>query len=337
MIVVTGGAGFIGSAVVWGLNKAGRDDILIVDRLERDEKWRNLVSLRYHRFLHADAFIGEIRSGRFKKKAVDAIVHMGACSSTTECDADYLMKNNYAYSLTLAEFCIKNNIRFIYASSAATYGNGSLGYDDDNETIPLLRPLNIYGYSKHAFDLTVIREGWDTRITGLKFFNVFGPNEYHKGDMRSVVHKAWQTLNAGETFRLFKSHRPDFADGEQKRDFVWIKDVVQVVLFFLAHKNAAGMYNVGSGKASSFNELLRAVGRVCPERERPSTASAPGGQPQIEYMDMPESLRERYQYFTEAKIGKLARAGYTTPFTPLADAVAEYAQEYLKKNLWLSP
>jgi ADP-L-glycero-D-manno-heptose 6-epimerase len=245
---------------------------------------------------------------------------MGACSVTTERDADYLMKNNYAYTLSLAEYCLKHKIRFIYASSAATYGSGECGYSDDNATSKKLSPLNIYGYSKQAFDLHVLARGWDKLMVGLKFFNVFGPNEYHKGDMQSVAYKAWLELSQGKEFRLFRSHRPDFVDGEQKRDFVWIKDVVQIVLFFLDNAKLHGIFNAGSGKASSFNELLCAV------------YGALGLAPQLEYTDMPEGLRGRYQYFTEADISKLRQAGYTAPFTPLDEAVREYIQDYLGKE-----
>ena len=327
MIVVTGGAGFIGSAIVRGLNKRGREDILIVDRLGQDEKWKNLVNLRYHEFIPADRFIDEISQGKYaradaKHTKIEAIIHMGAESSTTERDAEYLMKNNYAYTLALAEYCVQHApaIRFIYASSAATYGGGEHGYGDDDDTCKKLRPLNIYGYSKQAVDLHVLARGWDKHMVGLKFFNVFGPNEYHKGDMQSVAYKAWRELSQGKEFRLFRSHHPDYADGEQKRDFVWIQDVVHVVLFFLDNVHARGIYNVGSGRAAGFNELLRAV------------YDALGREPRIEYTDMPEGLRERYQYFTKADISKLRQAGYTAPFTPLAEAVREYVREYLMQG-----
>ncbi|MDR2734884.1 MAG: ADP-glyceromanno-heptose 6-epimerase [Spirochaetota bacterium] len=328
MIIVTGGAGFIGSAVVWGLNTRGRRDILIVDRLAargQSEKWKNLVDLRYHDFIPADRFPEELARGKWKSARIEACIHMGACSSTTETNADYLMQNNYAYTRALAEYCVRHNIRFIYASSAATYGNGEQGWGDDDAATERLRPLNIYGYSKHAFDLSALRQGWDKRMVGLKFFNVFGPNEYHKGEMRSVVHKAYQALLAGQEFRLFRSHRPDIADGEQKRDFLWVKDAVKVILFFLENKNLCGIYNVGSGKASGFNDLLRAVMRAM---------NISGG---IQYADMPPDLRERYQYFTEADITKLRRAGYAEPFTPLDEAIREYILEYLSKYPWLCP
>jgi len=205
VIIVTGGAGFIGSAVVWGLNTRGRRDILIVDRLGQDEKWKNLVDLRYHDFIPADRFLEEL--GKLRRAKIEACIHLGARSATTETNADYLMRNNYAYTRALAEYCLKHGIRFIYASSAATYGNGGQGWADDAITTRRLRPLNIYGYSKQAFDLCAIQQGWDTRMVGLKFFNVFGPNEYHKGEMRSVVHKAYQALLAGQEFPLFRSHR----------------------------------------------------------------------------------------------------------------------------------
>jgi len=324
MIIVTGGAGFIGSAVVWGLNARGCDDILIVDRLGQGEKWKNLVDLRFRDFLPADCFLEELARGKWRRAPIEACIHMGACSSTTETDADYLMRNNYAYTRALAEYCVGREIRFIYASSAATYGDGGQGWADDAETTRRLRPLNMYGYSKQAFDLHALRQGWDARMVGLKFFNVFGPNEYHKGDMRSVAHKAYQALLAGQEFPLFRSHRADIADGEQRRDFLWVKDAVQIVLFFLDNKNLCGIYNVGSGRASSFNELLRAIMRAM---------NISAG---IRYADMPPGLRERYQYFTEADITKLRRAGYAEPFTPLADAIAEYVCDYLARYPWLS-
>jgi len=324
MIVVTGGAGCIGSAVVWALNKRGRQDILIVDRLGSGEKWKNLVSLRYHDIVRPDAFISGLSGGSFSPGGIEAVIHMGACSSTTETNADYLMENNYAWTVSLAGWCLTHAIRCIYASSAATYGDGSAGYSDDEASCTQLKPLNVYGYSKQAFDLHVINRGWQHRLTGLKFFNVFGPNEYHKGEMRSVIHKAWQSISSGSGYPLFRSHRPDFADGEQRRDFVWLKDVADVILFFLDHPDINGIYNVGSGTASSFNELLSSV------------YLAMDLAPQIRYVDMPSHLRERYQYYTCADISRLRQAGYTAPFTPLQDAVQEYVREYLMKGAWLS-
>lgn len=324
MIVVTGGAGCIGSAVVWALNKRGRQDILIVDRLGSGEKWKNLVALRYREILRPEIFISRLKEGSFSPEGIEAVIHMGACSSTTETNADYLMENNYAWTVSLANWCIKYTIPCVYASSAATYGDGSAGYSDAEATSLQLRPLNIYGYSKQAFDLHVISRGWQKQLVGLKFFNVFGPNEYHKGEMRSVIHKAWQALSAGKEYPLFRSHRQDCADGEQRRDFVWLKDVVKVILFFLDHPDRCGIYNVGSGVASSFNELLTAV------------YLALNRTPQISYVDMPSHLRERYQYYTCADISRLRQAGYNEPFTPLREAVTEYVAEYLMKNAWLA-
>ncbi len=324
MIIVTGGAGCIGSATVWALNTRGRQDILIVDRLGKGEKWKNLVSLQYRDFIQPDDFLRGITSGTFTPAGIEAVVHLGACSSTTETDADYLMSNNYAWSVSLAEWCLKHDIRLVYASSAATYGDGGTGYHDDPESARSLKPLNMYGYSKHAFDLHAINRGWLHKMAGLKFFNVFGPNEYHKGDMRSVVLKAWSALNSGSEYPLFRSHREGYADGEQRRDFVWLKDVTKVILFFLDHPDINGIFNVGSGTASSFNQLLTAV------------FDAMGKPPSITYIDMPLHLRDRYQYYTCADISRLRSVGYDSPCTPLEEAVREYVQEYLAQGKHLS-
>jgi ADP-L-glycero-D-manno-heptose 6-epimerase len=247
MIVVTGGAGFIGSALIWKLNSRGIEDILIVDKLGTAEKWRNLVSLKYLDFQDKSEFIDKLESG-FYKDSITAILHMGACSSTTETDADYLMENNFHYSVRLARWW-KNHqsTRFIYASSAATYGDGRSGYSDDYSMLYKLRPLNMYGYSKHLFDCYAFREGWLKKITGLKFFNVFGPNEYHKGEMRSLINKAYSRVRDEGVMSLFKSYNPQYRDGEQKRDFIYIKDVVEMVLFFMDNPDTGGLFNIGTG------------------------------------------------------------------------------------------
>lgn len=322
MIVVTGGAGFIGSAVVWKLNKMGIDKIVIVDELGKDEKWKNLNGLKYADFFHKDDFMGLIlkRNAPFK---ITSIIHLGACSSTTEKDADYLMDNNYHYSQELAKFCLENGTRFIYASSAATYGYGSFGYNDDENKLDSLRPLNMYGYSKHLFDLWIKRNGLLNKVVGLKYFNVYGPNEYHKDDMRSVVHKAFEQVRDTGKVQLFKSHKPDYKDGEQKRDFIYVKDAVDMTLYFLDHQDENGIFNIGTGKAQTWIELVTAL------------FNALGKPVNIEFVDMPESIRDKYQYFTEANITKLVNAGYINPVMNVEDGVTDYVKNYLLKDVYL--
>lgn len=322
MIVVTGGAGFIGSALVWKLNKLGYDKIIIVDELGKDEKWKNLVGLRYEDFLHKDDFMGLIlqRSVQFK---IDAVLHLGACSSTTEKDADYLMDNNVHYSQELAKYCLENNARFIYASSAATYGDGSNGYNDDESKLGELKPLNMYGYSKHLFDTWIKRNGLMNKVVGLKYFNVYGPNEYHKGEMRSVVHKAFEQVRDTGKVNLFKSYKNDFKDGEQKRDFVYVKDVVDMSLYFLDHKDKNGIYNIGTGRAQTWIDLVTAL------------FNSVGKPVNIEYVEMPEDIRGKYQYFTEANLKKLRDAGYDKPIRTVQEGVVDYVKNYLLKDIYL--
>ncbi len=322
MIVVTGGAGFIGSAIVWKLNKLGNDKIIIVDELGKEEKWKNLVGLRFEDFIHKDDFMGLIlqRAVRFK---ITAIIHMGACSATTEKDADFLMDNNVHYSQELAKYCLENNARFIYASSAATYGDGSNGYIDDESNLGVLHPLNMYGYSKHLFDTWIKRNGLIDKVAGLKFFNVYGPNEYHKGDMRSVVHKAFEQVRDFGKVNLFKSYNPQFKDGEQKRDFIYVKDAVDMSLFFLEHNEKNGIYNVGTGKAQTWIDLVTAL------------FNAIGKPINIEYIEMPEEIRGKYQYFTEADMNKLKSAGYNKPVKNVSDGVTDYVKNYLLKEKFL--
>ena len=311
-IIVTGGAGFIGSAIVWRLNELGHDDILIVDRMDDTDKWKNLAPLRFADYIDADDFTDEI--GDFKDAA--AIYHLGACSSTTENDSDYMFRNNYQYTKDLAEFSLANDIRFIYASSAATYGDGSAGMEDGIDELNSLRPLNVYGYSKHLFDQYAARNGMFDRIVGLKYFNVFGPNENHKCDMRSLVNKAFDEVNATGMIGLFKSCNPDYKDGEFGRDFVYVKDAVDMTLYFGENKTG-GLFNVGSGRMSTWNALANA------------TFAAMDRKPNIQYIDMPERLRDRYQYHTQADLTRIRQAGYSAETTSLESAVADYVQKYL--------
>lgn len=319
MIVVTGGAGFIGSALVWKLNREGIDDIIIVDRLGLSEKWKNLVNLRFSEYIHKDDFLRMICTDA-QPFTVSAVFHMGACSSTTEQDADYLWTNNHLYSCRVAEWAVKNKARFIYASSAATYGDGARGFSDDDGITPHLRPINMYGYSKQIFDLWVLKRGMEKQITGIKFFNVFGPNEYHKGEMRSVVHKAFgQILETGRV-RLFKSHRPEYADGGQMRDFIYVKDCVEVLWWFLRHPEANGIFNLGTGAARSWNDLIRAV------------FAAMRLETNIDYIDMPLGLDRQYQYFTEAKMDKLRSVGCPVVFRTLEESVEDYVVNHLRQK-----
>jgi len=322
MILVTGGAGFIGSVLVAELNRLGETDIVIVDRLEKSVKWKNLRDLKYREYIHAD----ELFSGDYDDliSETDIIYHMGACSSTTELDMDYLMKNNVQYSKALFQFAATKNVPMIYASSAATYGAGEFGYDDNEEELHKLRPLNPYGYSKQLFDEWVLREttAKPDHWFGLKFFNVFGPNEYHKEDMRSLVHKAYGQINETGKVKLFKSHKDGFKDGEQLRDFIYVLDVVRVMieLSYTDKAQFSGIYNLGTGKARSFKDLVLA------------TFKAMGRNPEIEYIDMPMSIRNQYQYFTEANTEKLLSALPGFKFTDLEAAVYDYVTNYLVKE-----
>ena len=319
MIVVTGGAGFIGSAVVWKLNLEGIDDIVIVDSLGTSMKWKNLVNARFVDYLDRDDFLELVLDDKVPFN-VDAIVHMGACSSTTERDAGFLMENNYRYTAQLAQWAVDKDIQFIYASSAATYGDGSRGFSDDDIVSADLAPINMYGYSKQLFDRWALRNGLEKNITGIKFFNVFGPNEYHKGDMRSVIHKSFGQIREAGQVQLFKSHRPDFRDGEQKRDFIYVKDCVEVIWWLLQNRDVTGIFNLGTGHARTWNDLIKAVFAAMDIASR------------IDYIEMPESIRPQYQYFTEAKMDKLLMAGCPVQFSLLDDAVLDYVVNYLQKD-----
>ncbi|GAB7021909.1 ADP-glyceromanno-heptose 6-epimerase [Salidesulfovibrio brasiliensis] len=319
MYIVTGGAGFIGSAMVWKLNTMGIEDILVVDNLSTSEKWKNLVNLRYEDYLHRDQFLKMIISGDDPFET-EGVIHMGACSATTELDADFLMENNYRYTQHLCRFCVGNGARFINASSAATYGGGEHGFSDDEDGIDALKPLNMYGYSKQLFDLWAKRAGLLDHIASLKFFNVFGPNEYHKGDMMSVICKAFSQIGDSGQLKLFRSHRSDYEDGGQTRDFVYVKDCVDIMAWLLEHRDVGGIFNVGTGNARSFRDLALA------------TFAAMEKEPDIEYVDMPESIRDKYQYFTQAEMGKLRAAGYDAAMTPLEEAASDYVRNYLAQD-----
>ncbi|MFN0141307.1 MAG: ADP-glyceromanno-heptose 6-epimerase [Pyrinomonadaceae bacterium] len=342
-IVVTGGSGFIGSAILWRLNELGREDIVVVDRRDDVAKEKNLAPLKVAEFVDADEFISRLDD--FEQ--AEAIIHMGACSSTTETNREYMMRNNYQYTRDLAEFAVRHDIRFIYASSAATYGDGSAGMADGTENLDKLRPLNLYGESKHLFDQHAAESGMFERIVGLKYFNVFGPNEDHKGDMRSLVNKAFGQINETGKLQLFRSANPNYADGEFGRDFVYVKDAVDMTLHFLGiemldtatgpfwHKQRAsvartsqptdvratdtrgGLFNVGSGEMHTWNALADAI------------FNALGREPNIEYIDMPEVLRDKYQYHTRADIARIRQAGYLGEITPLEATVNDYVRNYL--------
>lgn len=317
-ILVTGGAGFIGSALVWALNQRGITNIVISDILGQDEKWRNLVPLKYADYIEADVFRSRLAAqpGAFGK--FSTIFHLGACSATTEKNASYLADNNFTYTKELAAWALSNQCRFIYASSAATYGDGSQGMDDRSANLSALRPLNMYGYSKHLFDLYAQREGFLNAVVGVKYFNVYGPNEDHKGDMRSLVNKAFQQIVDTGRVKLFKSYKPEYKDGEQMRDFLYVKDAIEMTIHFAeTATTAGGLYNLGSGEANTWVTLARAI------------FSALKREPNIEFIEMPEVLRGKYQYYTKADISKLRSTGYTRPLTPLAEAVRDYVQAYM--------
>ena len=324
MIIVTGGAGFIGSALIAALNKRGITDILVVDELGTDERWKNLRNLSFADYVEKGDFLEMVAEKKIAPPT-EAVFHMGACTDTTETNASYLIKNNYEYTKLLAQWATDAGIRFIYASSAATYGDGSAGLSDDEEKIENLIPLNMYGYSKHLFDLWARRTGLLSKIIGLKYFNVFGPNEYHKGEMRSFVLKAFEQINARGKVRLFKSYKSEYADGEQMRDFLYVKDAVDITLFFLDKPNLSGLFNIGTGTARTWNDLVKVA------------CGAMGKLPKIEYIDMPDSIRNQYQYFTEADITKLRQAGYDKQPMSLEDAIVDYVQNYLQATPVIHP
>ena len=317
MIIVTGGAGFIGSAFVWRLNREGIRDIIIVDQLGTDDKWKNLVGLTFTDYIHKNEFIEMVIADEVPFE-VSSVVHMGACSSTTERDADYLWENNYLYSREVADWALRHNARFIYASSAATYGDGSSGFSDDHEIISRLKPSNMYGYSKQVFDLWVLKNKLEKKMAGIKFFNVYGPNEYHKGDMVSVIYKAFHQIQETGKVCLFKSYKKEYPNGGQMRDFIYVKDCVNVMWWLLENPSVNGIYNLGTGKARTWNDLIAAV------------FSSMGRKTNIQYIEMPESLRNQYQYFTQAQMDKLKKAGCHVNFSSLEDSVRDYVTNYLQ-------
>jgi ADP-L-glycero-D-manno-heptose 6-epimerase len=323
MLVVTGAAGFIGSVLAAALNEAGRSDLVMVDRFGHDEKWRNIAKRDFFEIVPVEGLHSWLE--RFGGD-VEAIFHLGAISATTFTDADEIIANNLNYSIALWRWCAAAQRPLIYASSAATYGDGTAGFDDAGgiDAFKRLRPMNLYGWSKHAFDLWALRQAAagsaPPHWAGLKFFNVFGPNEYHKGDMMSLVAKNYRKVAAGETIRLFKSHRPDYRDGEQRRDFVYVKDCVAAMLWLWRQGRDSGIYNIGSGEARSFLDLMNALGAAC------------GRAPNIEFVDIPPEIRPNYQYFTEAKLTRLRQAGYNAPFTPLEAAVTDLVTHHLAQS-----
>ncbi len=323
MIVITGAAGFIGSCLVARLNELGRNDLIVVDHYETDQDLsrKNLANKKYVRYYDKSEYLKLLKRDQFDFD-VDCILHMGACSSTTVQDADLFQKNNYEYSIAVAQWALKYKARLIYASSAATYGNGELGYSDEESTIPDLKPLNLYGDSKQRFDQWVLSNRYQDQMVGLKFFNVFGPNEYHKGDMKSVIAKSYDRVFGEGRMVLFKSYHPDYKDGAQKRDFVYIKDVVDVVLFFMEHPQVNGIFNVATGQARTWNDLAKALFKAVGKEEN------------IEYIEMPEILRDKYQYFTEGDMRKLRRVGYNKPFLSLEEAIKDYCHYLKEKTVW---
>lgn len=322
MIVVTGGAGFIGSALIHGLNKKGIEDIWVVDQVDHAEKQENLNLLKFDRLIGIDDFLKDVLEKRLAQ--CDAILHMGACSSTTETNESFLTKNNFEYTRHLASFCLEKGVRFIYASSAATYGAGENGYSDDESGLEVLKPLNLYGDSKHKFDLWAQAQGVLKKLVGLKYFNVYGPNEYHKQDMQSMVRKGFLQIRETGRLRLFKSYKPEYSDGGQERDFLYIKDAVAMTLFFLERQNIGGIFNVGSGKARNWNDLAKAI------------FEAMNKQLNIEYIDMPSKIRNQYQYHTCSDTEKIRNAGYSQNGMSLEEGINDYVTQYLIPGKHLS-
>lgn len=316
--IVTGGAGFIGSNIVAELNRRGHEDILIVDELNSDIKKSYLADLKFDEYLDKAVFRQRFLDGGQEK--VSTVFHLGACSSTTETDEAYLNDNNFGYTRDLCEWSIENGARFVYASSAATYGDGTLGYSDLDSVTPTLKPLNLYGESKQKFDMWALENGVLDRIAGLKYFNVYGPREDHKGDMRSIVNKSYaQVLETGR-IRLFKSYKPEYEDGKQERDFVYVRDAVKVTLWLHDNPGISGIFNCGTGAARTWVDLANAL------------FAAMGKEPNIEFIEMPESIKDKYQYHTCADMKKLRGAGYADEFTTIEEGVRDYVESWLSKR-----
>ncbi len=315
MIIVTGAAGFIGSVVAQSLFRQGAKDLILVDKFSKQEKWKNISSMNFKEFVDRDSFLDRLEKGEFGKP--EAVIHMGACTDTTEFNMDLLVTQNYEYSKRLCSWCLNNSVRFIYASSAAVYGDGSKGFSDLDELTLGMEPLNPYGFSKLLFDRWLINNKLSGSVVGLRFFNVFGPNEYHKGKMSSIIYRSFPMAKKEGVVRLFKSYKKDFVDGGQLRDFVYIKDVVKVVQFFMANDKAKGIFNLGTGKARSFSDLASAL------------LDSLGKKRLIEYIDMPEEIKNKYQYFTQADVSRLRAVGYKDEFSSLEAAVSDYVQGYL--------
>jgi ADP-L-glycero-D-manno-heptose 6-epimerase len=317
MIIVTGAAGFIGSILAQDISRKGKQNLLLVDKFTKPAKWKNLVGMNFTDIMDRDIFLNQLEGGKIKD--VELVIHMGACTDTTEFNMDYLMAQNYEYSKRLCSWCINNGVRLIYASSAAVYGDGAKGFSDRDELAFELKPLNPYGFSKLLFDKWVINNGYHKSVVGLRFFNVFGPNEYHKNKMSSVIHRAFPMAKKEGAIKLFKSYVKEIEHGNQKRDFIYVKDIIKVVDFFMSNKNISGIFNLGTGKARSFNDLAASMLKALDKKVV------------IEYFDMPDEIRDKYQYFTEADDKRLLNAGYTGGFTDLEAAVTDYVQNYLLK------
>ncbi|MEX0650131.1 MAG: ADP-glyceromanno-heptose 6-epimerase [Candidatus Andersenbacteria bacterium] len=316
MIIVTGGAGFIGSALVRALNERGETNVLIVDDVDHEEKEHNIGHLSYEQLVGIKDFRERLLAGEYDNAGVTAVLHMGACSDTTETDWEYLLDNNVQYSKDIIRWCFDRGVRCIYASSAAAYGDGEQGYSDSHDLFEELKPLNLYGKSKLEVDIWARDGKYLDKVVGLRYFNVFGPNEWHKEGMRSVICKKFPELAAGQPMTLFRSDDPDYQDGGQMRDFIYVKDVVSATLFFMDNE-VAGVFNVGTGKARTWNHVAKAM------------FAALDKEPSIQYIDMPDNLKGQYQNFTQADIHKLQEAGFTQPFMTLEEAIADYILNYL--------
>ena len=322
MIIVTGGAGFIGSALVWKLNQKGIKDIVVVEDVGTDhESFKNLQNLSYTEFINRKDFIKKLEVGEYTN--ITAILHMGACSSTLEQNTEYLKEINIDYSIRLAEWSKKNGVYFAYASSAATYGDGNLGFKDDPAMNNKYQPLNPYGWSKLKFDQWVQEQGLEGAFTGYRFFNVYGPNEYHKAGMRSMVKRGHEQAKETGVIKLFKSYKPEYPDGGQQRDFIYVKDIADIVVEFMLKNITAGIINVGTGKAATWNDLANSIWKAL------------GKESSIEYIEMPDKLKEQYQYFTEADISKLKKLGYGDNFLSIEDGTRDYVQNYLESQSYL--